>query len=196
MGSPSTRTHHHAIRRRMGPLAAIAVLSALALAPVGTARATTVDGAPPAFLRFSVQDPGGNFFPHGEVEFCLQGGGCLYADIDRGYPGQFRVPAAKLVPNGLYQVIVYDPDVDVVYEVRDWRYVPEDHDPGYDILLGVDKFLVFAQFRGLEGGGAPLRDRQHAEPGVGGARRHRAGRVPAPTRCPSSRAWRAASPCP
>jgi len=104
----------------------------------GQAAATTVTGGPPPFLRLSVQDPDGNFFPHGEVELCLHGGGCLYADIDRGYPGQFIVPTSKLTPGGLYQVLVYDPDVDVVYEMRDWRYVPADHDPSYDILLGVE----------------------------------------------------------
>lgn len=153
MGLPSSRTLIRAIARRIGPLAALVAVCALGAATPGAARATTIDGQPPARLRFSVQDPDGRFFPHGEVEFCLQGGGCLYADIDRGYPGQFSVPAAKLVPDGLYQVIVYDPDVDVVYETRTWRYVPADHDPGYDILLGVDKFLVFAQFRGLPGGG-------------------------------------------
>lgn len=153
MGLPSFRTLIRVIGRRIGPLAALAAACALATLPAAPALATTVDGQPPARLRFTVQDPDGKFFPHGEVEFCLHGGGCLYADIDRGYPGQFSVPAARLVPGGLYQVIVYDPDVDVVYEVRDWRYVPADHDPGYDILLGVDKFLVFAQFRGLPGGG-------------------------------------------
>ncbi|MBK8167428.1 MAG: hypothetical protein IPK64_15905 [bacterium] len=153
MGLPSCRTLIRAIARRFGPLMALAAVCALGVTTVVPARATTIDGRPPARLRFSVQDPDGKFFPHGEVEFCLHGGGCLYADIDRGYPGQFSVPAAKLVPGGLYQVIVYDPDVDVVYETRDWRYVPADHDPGYDILLGVDKFLVFAQFRGLPGGG-------------------------------------------
>lgn len=153
MGRPSFRTHIRAIWRRIGPLAALAAACVLAGATAGPAAATTATGGPPAVLRFSVQDPDGKFFPHGEVEFCLHGGGCLYADIDRGNPGQFTVPGAKLVPDGLYQVIVYDPDVDVVYEVRDWRYVAADHDPGYDILLGVDKFLVFAQFRGLSGGG-------------------------------------------
>lgn len=153
MGLPSTRTHIRAIARRIGPPAAFLAACVLLAAAPTPAPASTSDGLPPARLRFSVQDPDGNFFPHGEVEFCLQGGGCLYADIDRGYPGQFFVPAAKLVPGGLYQVMVYDPDVDVVYETRDWRYVPADHDPGYDILLGVDKFLVFAQFRGLPGGG-------------------------------------------
>lgn len=153
MGSPSLRTPIPASRRRIGPLVALAVLCAVSLNVAGPAAAGTADGRPPAVLRFSVQDPDGKFFPHGEVELCLHGGGCLYADIDRGYPGQFTVPSSKLVPNGLYQVIVYDPDVDVVYEARDWRYVPADYDPGYDILLGVDKFSVYAQFRGRSGGG-------------------------------------------
>lgn len=153
MGLPSTRTHIRVIERRIGALAALAAACALVVALPAPARAITATGGPPDFLRFTVQDPDGKFFPHGEVEFCLHGGGCLYADIDRGNPGQFTVPAAKLVPDGLYQIIVYDPDVDVVYEVRDWRYVPADHDPGYDILLGVDKFLVYARFRGLAGGG-------------------------------------------
>lgn len=150
MRLPSARTTSPASKACLGLFAALMV--AFTLLP-GVVRAGTVDGGPPQFLRFSVQDPDGKFFPHGEVELCLHGGGCLYADIDRGYPGQFVVPGGKMVPNGLYQVLVYDPDVDVVYEMRDWRYNPADFDPGYDILLGVDKFLVYAQFRGKEGGG-------------------------------------------
>lgn len=153
MGSPSFRTPIPANRRRIGPLAVLVALCAVALAVAPPVGATTADGRPPAVLRFSVQDPDGKFFPHGEVELCLHGGDCLYADIDLGYPGQFTVPSSKLVPDGLYQVIVYDPDVDVVFETRDWRYVPSDYDPGYDILLGVDKFSVYAQFRGRSGGG-------------------------------------------
>ena len=150
MGSPSARTPIPAQRCRFGPLAALAVLCAVAAV---AAAPSTARGAPPPFLRFSVQDPDGNFFPHGEVEFCRHGGDCLYADIDRGYPGQFSVPSAKLAPDGLYQVIVYDPDVDIVYEMRDWRYVPADFDVGYDTRLDVEKFSVFARFRGKAGGG-------------------------------------------
>ncbi len=150
MRLPSARTTSPALKARKGLFAALVAVCALL---PGVVQAGTVDGRPPHFLRFSIQDPDGNFFPHGEVELCLHGGNCLYADVDRGYPGQFIVPGDKLVPNGLYQVLVYDTAVDVVYEMRDWRYVPADFDPGYDILLGVDKFLVYAQFRGLPGGG-------------------------------------------
>jgi hypothetical protein len=150
MRLPSARTTSMMPGARIGLFAALMV--ACTLMPGGV-HAGTVDGQPPHFLRFSVQDPDGKFFPHGEVELCLHGGNCVYADIDRGYPGQFIVPGEKLVPNGLYQVLVYDPDVDVVYEMRDWRYDPADFDPGYDILLDADKFNVYAQFRGKAGGG-------------------------------------------
>lgn len=153
MGSSSSRTPIQPASRRFGLSAALTAMCAVGALAAGQATATTVTGSPPPFLRLSVQDPDGNFFPHGEVELCLHGGGCLYADIDRGYPGQFIVPTEKLMPDGLYQVLVYDPDVDVVYEMRDWRYVAKDHDPGYDILLGVEKFIVFARFRGQPGGG-------------------------------------------
>jgi len=153
MGSPSFRTPIGSNRRLCGLITALAALCALCAPAVESALAVTPAGSPPAFLRLSVQDPDGNFFPHGEVELCLHGGGCLYADIDRGYPGQFIVPTSKLTPGGLYQVLVYDPDVDVVYEMRDWRYVPADHDPSYDILLGVEKFTVYARFKGKAGGG-------------------------------------------
>jgi hypothetical protein len=150
MGSPSIRTLIRPVKRRFGLLTALAVLC-VTVAPY-VVRAAAAD-RPPAVLRLSVQGPDGNFFPHGEVELCLHGGDCLYADIDRGYPGQFSVPKAKLVPDGLYQVLVYDPDVDVVYEMRNWRYVAKDHDAGYDVRLGVEKFSIYARFRGNAGGG-------------------------------------------
>lgn len=120
---------------------------ALALALPAWARA----GAPPV-LDFSVQDPDGNFFPKGEVEFCLPDGRCLYADIDPGFPGHFSLHSADLVPGGVYTVMVYDPDVDVIYEKWDWLYRPADYDPGFDMLLRVNKFLVYPQFRGASGG--------------------------------------------
>ncbi len=150
MRLPSARTTSLTPGARLGLFAALMVAFTLMPASV---RATTVDGRPPHFLRFSIQDPDGKFFPNGEVELCRHGGGCVYADIDRGYPGQFIVPGDKLVPDALYQILVYDNDVDVVYEMRDWRYVAADFDPGYDILLGVDKFKVYARFRGQPGGG-------------------------------------------
>ncbi len=128
---------------------AVAVCLAAGAPP---AAAVQPDG-PPAFLKFSVQDPDGNFFPKGEMEFCLPDGRCLYADIDQGFPGHFIMPSRKLVAGQTYTVMVYDPDVDVIYETRDWVYTPEDYDPGFDRLLDVEKFLVFPQFRGDEHGG-------------------------------------------
>jgi hypothetical protein len=153
MGSPSVRTPIPAPNRRFGPLPArLALGVALAcLALLAADRAPAIE-PPAALLHLSVQDPDGKFFPHGEVEFCLHGGGCLYADIDRGNPGQFVVPGAKLVPDGLYQVLVYEPNLDIVYELRNWRYVPADFDAGWDPRLGVEKFSVYARFRGLPGG--------------------------------------------
>ena len=156
VGLPSGRTPIPLSRRPLrrwqaalrGLVAGMGALVVLGVA-VGSTPAADVTPAP---LRLAIQDPDGNFFPHGEVEFCLHGGGCLYADIDRGHPGQFAVPGAKLVPDGIYQVIVYDPNVDIVYELRDWRYVPADFDAGWDPRLGVEKFSVFARFRGRPGG--------------------------------------------
>jgi len=116
------------------------------------ARAAQRDG-PPALLTFSVQDADGNFFPRGEVEFCLSDGRCIYADVDLGYPGHFVLPSKELRPGVTYTVMVYSPDVDVIYETRDWQYVPADYDPGFDRLLDVEKFQVFARFRGTADGG-------------------------------------------
>ena len=156
MGSRSARTPIFACRRRFGPCraraAACAVVALALLATLPATRAAAADDGPSGLLHLSIQDPDGNFFPRGEVEFCLHGGGCLYAEIDRGHPGQFVVPRGKLVPDGLYQVIVYDPNVGIAYELRDWRYVAADFDAGWDPRLGVEKFTVFARFHGKPGG--------------------------------------------
>ncbi len=101
------------------------------------------------FVQFSVQDQADNFIPIGEVEFCLNGGGgCLYADIDKGFPGHFALNTSRLVPNQPYTVMIYNMDVQVIYELRDWVYTPDDYDRGWDKVLNCEKFLVFPQFRG------------------------------------------------
>ena len=103
----------------------------------------------PEFIKFSVQDLKDEFIPIGEVEFCLNGdGGCVYADIDRGFPGQFYLKSKDLVPDSTYTVMIYTMNVQVIYEIRDWVYLPDDYDPGWDKVLDCEKFLVFAQFHG------------------------------------------------
>jgi len=106
------------------------------------------DSRPTGFIKFSVQDLEDNFIPIGEVEFCLNGGGCIYADIDRGFPGQFYIRSKDLVPDGIYTVMIYTMNVQVIYEIRDWVYVAADYDPGWDKVLNCEKFLVFPQFHG------------------------------------------------
>jgi hypothetical protein len=120
-----------------------AILAALWCAsPAGARQA-------PAHLQFSVQDRLDQFIPIGEVEFCRNGDSdCLYADIDRGFPGHFTLKANELVPGASYTVMIYTMNVQVIYEMRDWVYLPADYDPGWDKLLNCNKFLVFAQFRG------------------------------------------------
>jgi len=102
----------------------------------------------PGFVQFSVQDATDNFITLGEVEFCLNGGGCLYADIDEAFPGHFYLDTAKLVPDRPYTVMIYNMDVQVIYEVRDWVFHPEDYDQGWDKVLDCEKFLVYPQFHG------------------------------------------------
>ena len=103
----------------------------------------------PGFIQFSVQDLEDNFIPIGEVEFCLNGGGgCVYADIEKGFPGHFYLNAQDLVPDRTYTVMIYTMDVQVIYEVRDWEFIPADYDRGWDKVLNCEKFLIFPQFHG------------------------------------------------
>ncbi len=102
----------------------------------------------PGFIQFSVQDLEDNFIAIGEVEFCLNGGGCIYADIERGFPGHFYLDSKDLVPERTYTVMIYTMDVQVIYEIRDWQYVPADYSRGWDKVLNCEKFLIFPQFHG------------------------------------------------
>jgi len=102
----------------------------------------------PGFIQFSVQDLEGQFIPIGEVEFCLNGGQCIYADIERGFPGHFYLNAADLNPDETYTVMIYTMNVQVIYEIRDWAFVPEDYDRGWDKVLNCEKFLIYPQFHG------------------------------------------------
>ena len=125
----------------------IAVIFA-ALAPVRAQAAPRAPGT----IQFSVQDRENAFIPLGEVEFCLNNAGntdaCHYADIDQGFPGHFAVNAADLRPGELYTVMIYTMNVQVIYEIRDWIFVPKDYDRGWDKLLKCAKFLVYPQFHG------------------------------------------------
>jgi len=111
----------------------------------------------PRFIQFTVQDADGNFFPIGEVEFCTPDGDCLYADIDRDFPGNFYLPTKPLVPGQAYEVRIYDRNVSVHYELRDWTFRPQDFDPVYDPYVEAEKFLIYARFRGQEDGGLVYR---------------------------------------
>lgn len=123
-------------------------LTAAILAALWPVSATAAPGDP-GFIQFSVQDRDEKFIPIGEVEFCLNGNsGCVYADIDRGFPGHFYVNAKDLVPGGVYTVMIYTRNVRVIYEMRDWQFVAEDYDRGWDKVLNCEKFLIFPQFRG------------------------------------------------
>jgi len=108
-------------------------------------------GREQGFIQFSVQDLDGEFIPIGEVEFCLNGGGCIYADIERGFPGHFYLNSKDLVPEQTYTVMIYTMDVQVIYEIRDWEFIPADYDRGWDKVLNCEKFLIFPQFRGDPG---------------------------------------------
>ncbi len=104
------------------------------------------DAPPPTYIQFSIQDPGGNFFPQGEIEFCTPGGRCFYADIQEGFPGNFYLPSEYLHADTLYTVMIYDQQVKVLWEMRDWRFEPEDYDAQWNRWLGVHKFLIFPRF--------------------------------------------------
>lgn len=105
----------------------------------------------PGFIQFSVQNSDEEFIPIGEVEFCLNGGPCIYADIERGFPGHFYLNAKDLVEDRTYTVMIYTMDVQVIYEIRDWQYVAEDYDRGWDKTLNCEKFLIYPQFLGDPG---------------------------------------------
>ena len=102
----------------------------------------------PGYIQFSVQNREGEFIPIGEVEFCVNGGPCIYADIERGFPGHFYLNAKDLSEDETYTVMIYTMDVQVIYEVRDWQYVAKDYNRGWDKTLNCEKFLIYPQFLG------------------------------------------------
>lgn len=124
----------------------------VAILAVGIPYGSLAAPTDPGFIQFSVQDREDSFIPIGEVEFCLNSAGntdaCLYADIEQGFPGHFALDAEDLIPGATYTVMIYTMDVQVIYEIRDWVYVAEDYDRGWDKLLNCDKFLVYPQFHG------------------------------------------------
>lgn len=122
-------------------------LMVVILAALGSVSGQAADRGT-GFIQFSVQDLEGEFIPIGEVEFCLNGGKCIYADIERGFPGHFYLNAKDLVPDQTYTVMIYTMNVQVMYEIRDWTYVPADYDRGWDKILNCEKFLIFPQFHG------------------------------------------------
>jgi hypothetical protein len=101
----------------------------------------------PKLLQFSIQDENGNFFHQGEIEFCTADGECLFADINPGFPGHFLLPTEDLKPGVPYTVFVYDTDVNVLFEMRGWTFIPEDYDAGYSPYWELDQFLVFPNFK-------------------------------------------------
>ncbi len=107
----------------------------------------------PRFIKYTVQDSDGNFFPIGEVEFCTPEGQCFYADIEEDFPGHFLIPSKMMEPGVAYAVRIYDIQVAVIMEMHNWVFVPRDYDAFYDRLVGVDKFLVFPRFHGDQDGG-------------------------------------------
>ncbi len=100
----------------------------------------------PPFIQFSIQDPSGNFFPQGEIEFCTPSGRCLDAVIQPGFPGNFYLPSRELHADTLYTVMIYDPQVQVLWELRDWVFEPEKYDIRWNRWLNTDKFLIFPRF--------------------------------------------------
>lgn len=120
----------------------VAIIAALGLLPVQAAERA------PGFIQFSVQNSASEFIPIGEVEFCVNGGKCIYADIERGFPGHFYLSASDLDEDATYTVMIYTMDVQVIYEVRDWQYVFEDYNRGWDKALNCEKFLIYPQFHG------------------------------------------------
>ncbi len=111
----------------------------------------------PRFLQYTVQDQDGNFFPIGEVEFCTSDGDCLYADIEKDFPGHFAILSEKLEPGTAYTVRIYDTRVAVHYEMHNWVYRPKDYDQSFDRILELDKFLVYPRFHGNFDGGMVFR---------------------------------------
>ena len=104
----------------------------------------------PKLIQFSIQDENGNFFHEGEIEFCTPDGDCLFADIHPGFPGHFFLPTAQLKPGEAYSVFVYDTDVNVLFEMRGWTFIPEDYDPGYSAYWELNQFLIFPHFQAHE----------------------------------------------
>ncbi|MCP4290306.1 MAG: hypothetical protein GY780_00550 [bacterium] len=104
------------------------------------------------FIKFTIQDPDGNFFPIGEVEFCTPEGKCIYADIEKDFPGHFVVPSEELERGTAYSVLIYDKQVAVHYEMNNWVYQPKDYDPGFDRMVELDKFMIYPRFHGTENG--------------------------------------------
>lgn len=135
-------------RIRLG-LVVLFLWSALGLR-AGTVRA---EDLVPRYLQFMVQDQDGHFFPMGEVELCTPDGNCQYADIKPDFPGHFFFPSARLQPGVAYTVRIYDLNVAVLYEMRNWVYAPRDYDPSFDRLVDEDKFLVYPRFQGQPDGG-------------------------------------------
>jgi hypothetical protein len=105
-----------------------------------------VEVSPPHFIQFSIQDPSGNFFPQGEIEFCTPSGRCIYADIQPGFPGNFYLPGKELHADTLYTVMIYDPQVKVLWEMQDWQFEPLKYEVRWNRWLNVDKFLIYPRF--------------------------------------------------
>ena len=123
----------------------------LALVPALWGCLPTIPGAAaeapvPRFIQFSIQDESGNFFPQGEIEFCTPSGRCIYADIQPGFPGNFYLPSEQLHADTLYTVMIYDPQVQVLWEMRDWVFEPQKYEVRWNRWLNADKFLIFPRF--------------------------------------------------
>lgn len=104
------------------------------------------EGGTAPFIQFSIQDASGNFFPQGEIEFCTPSGRCIYADIQPGFPGNFYLPSKELHADTLYTVMIYDPQVKVLWEMKDWVFEPLKYDPRWNRWLNVDKFRIYPRF--------------------------------------------------
>ncbi len=109
------------------------------------------------FIQYTLQDSNGNFFPIGEVEFCTPEGECLYADIEKDFPGHFIMRSSELEPGVAYTVRIYDLNVAVHFEMDNWVYAPRNYDPSFDRFVETDKFLVYPRFHGHEDGGMTFR---------------------------------------
>lgn len=101
----------------------------------------------PVLIQFSIEDKNGNFYHKGEIEFCTPDGDCVFGTIEPGFPGHFRLPSARLKPDTPYTIFVYDDAMTVLYEMRNWVFVPGDYDPDWDYGNKVEKFLVFPRFQ-------------------------------------------------